>query len=51
MIYIYIYIYINIKVNLMRERGLLNLGKTQERQKSSVLLSSQKRGSQVSEFT
>ena len=51
MIYIYIYIYINIKVNFMSELGLLDFGKTQERQKSFVLLSSQKRGSQVSEFT
>ena len=48
---IYIYIYINIKVNFMSELGLLDLGKTQEHQKPFQLLSSQKRGSQVSEFT
>ena len=48
MIYIYIY---NIKVNFMSELGLLDLGKTQEHQKPFQLLSSQKRGSQVSEFT
>ena len=51
MIYIYIYVCINIKVNFMSELGLLDLGKTQERQKPFVQLSSQKRGSQVSEFT
>ena len=38
-------------MNFMSELGLLDFGKTQERQKSFVLLSSQKRGSQVSEFT
>ena len=51
MIYIYIYVCINIKVNFMSELGLLDLGNTQESQKSFVQLSSQKRGSQVSEFT
>ena len=43
LIYIYIYIYINIKVNFMSELGLLDFGKAQERQKSFVLLSSQKK--------
>ena len=40
-----------LDITIMSELGLLDLGKTQEHQKPFQLLSSQKRGSQVSEFT